>query len=336
MFTDKEQTLPPPPFGKVGWPWDIRLKPLGSSSPEDLPRISIVTPCLNSAPFIEECIRSVLLQGYPNLEFVIVDGGSTDGTVEIISKYQKFLLYWVSEPDKGQSAAINKGMKKCSGQLVNWLNADDILLPGALHALGTAYELAPDTVLLSPVINVDLETSKSWTTHQSLLFADVVRFWVKPTLTYHQPGIFMSSSLWNQVGGLDEDLHICMDYDLYCKIAPFARLRVVDFTTVEFRRHKGQKTAIMQDLLIIEKSQASKKYWDRSGVTAIDKKNHDNAMAQAIGSSVAGRGLNLFDSLSAIGKLCRGTGISPAPVSAYYVLGLIKNIVRPFVPFRRR
>ncbi len=98
-----------------------------------LPRISIVTPSFNQARYLEETIQSVLNQNYPNLQYVIIDGGSTDGSREIISKYEKQISYWVSEPDNGQSNAINKGFKLCDGDLITFQNSDDLYLPNAFE-----------------------------------------------------------------------------------------------------------------------------------------------------------------------------------------------------------
>jgi len=112
--------LPPPPNDRVGWPWTEATPPAGETLPDGRPwpKISIVTPSYNQGQFIEETIRSVLLQGYPNLEYLIIDGGSTDGSVEIIRKYEPWLAYWVSERDGGQSEAINKGFRRATGEIV--------------------------------------------------------------------------------------------------------------------------------------------------------------------------------------------------------------------------
>lgn len=137
MQCPKLSELPPPPPGKTGWPWTEETERLPNTMPDggEWPRISIVTPNYNYGQFIEETIRSVLLQGYPNLEYIVIDGGSTDDSVEIIKKYEPWLSYWVSEKDRGQANAINKGISIATGEWFNWLNSDDILLNNALFLL---------------------------------------------------------------------------------------------------------------------------------------------------------------------------------------------------------
>ena len=129
--------LPPPPSGKTGWPWTQASPQLPDQMPDgaEWPKISIVTPNYNYGRFIEETIRSVLLQGYPNLEYIVIDGNSTDNSVEIIKKYEPWLTYWVSEKDKGQANAINRGINLATGEWFNWINSDDILLQNAFLTL---------------------------------------------------------------------------------------------------------------------------------------------------------------------------------------------------------
>src|SRR5947207_6789592 len=137
MTAPRLDDLPAPPSGRKGWPWtEATPKAPEKSTPNfSWPRISIVTPSFNQGQFIEETIRSVLLQGYPNLEYIIIDGGSTDNTVGVIKKYEPWLAYWVSEKDRGQCDAINKGFARATGDIFAWLCSDDVYAPGALRRI---------------------------------------------------------------------------------------------------------------------------------------------------------------------------------------------------------
>src|ERR1700750_2702693 len=129
--------LPPPPPGKTGWPWTE-----AGRSVEDFadhshwPRITIITPSYNQGHFLEETMRSVLLQGYPDLEYLVIDGGSTDNSVALIRKYEAWLAYWTSEADRGQAHAINKGLERVTGSLWGWINSDDLLNQNSLALVG--------------------------------------------------------------------------------------------------------------------------------------------------------------------------------------------------------
>jgi glycosyltransferase involved in cell wall biosynthesis len=142
--------LPPPPSGKSGWPWtrQNKLLPEKMHDGSEWPRLSIVTPSYNQGKFIEATIRSVLLQGYPNLEYIIIDGGSTDQSVEILKQYEKYLFYWHSKKDRGQADAINQGLEKSSGEIVGWINSDDLYVKGAFSKIVKAFHSYPDYIVV--------------------------------------------------------------------------------------------------------------------------------------------------------------------------------------------
>ena len=142
----------------------------------ELPRISIVTPSYNQGRFIEETIQSVLGQGYPNVEYIIIDGGSTDNTVEIIRKYAKHLTYWVSEPDRGQSHAINKGLARCTGDLFGWINSDDVLMPGALEVVAEAWRRRPGRIISGATSIFDEHGQRSLVRASNQTLRSFVRF----------------------------------------------------------------------------------------------------------------------------------------------------------------
>src|SRR5262245_40759296 len=128
--------LPPPPPEKTRWPWtQSDVQPAPPSESFAWPRVTVVTPSFNQGAFIEETIRSVLLQDYPNLEYLVVDGGSTDSTLEVIKTYEPWIDYWVSERDRGQTHAINKGFSRATGEILAWLNSDDTYEPHAIRTV---------------------------------------------------------------------------------------------------------------------------------------------------------------------------------------------------------
>ncbi|MEM8523656.1 MAG: glycosyltransferase family 2 protein, partial [Bacteroidota bacterium] len=136
--------LPKAKAEQTGWPWTQETDYQLYKSEINYPKISIVTPSFNQSNFLERTIRSVLLQNYPNLEYVIIDGGSNDDSIEIIKKYERWLTYWTSEKDDGQAQAINKGLQHCTGLVFNWLNSDDWYLPNVLEVIGRTFAQHPD------------------------------------------------------------------------------------------------------------------------------------------------------------------------------------------------
>jgi len=241
--------LPPPPPGKTGWPWNEESPAVSEAMADGSPwpRVTIVTPSYNQGQFIEETIRSVLLQGYPNLEYIIMDGGSSDGSVDIIRKYDPWLAYWVSEPDRGQSHAVNKGWERATGEIWAWLNSDDLYLPGAIGRAVEALWNNPGNALVhSDVICID-ETSLCMKPYRSgpidakeLLMGNNGRHILQPTVFIRRV------ALW-AVGGLDESLHMAMDLDLWIKLALSYRLGYLEGQPLAISRYQPlQKTNTMK------------------------------------------------------------------------------------------
>ncbi len=244
--------LPPPPPGKTGWPWTEESSQLPDvmSDGSPWPRISIVTPSFNQGQFIEETIRSVLLQGYPKLEYIVIDGGSTDESVQIIKKYEHWLKYWISEPDRGQSHAINKGLEHCSGDIFNWINSDDLLAPGALHAVAMAWSRTPHVIIAGRVMNFDEEGGENLISPNALSLENFVniRKARESVLTWHQPGTFLPGTGVSRVGGVQEDLKFTMDHFLMIDLLQKYEVVYVPDILARFRLHASSKTLMYGSL----------------------------------------------------------------------------------------
>lgn len=207
--------LPAPPPGRSGWPWDEGPDEFPATDPDGKawPKISIITPSYNQAQYIEETIRSVLLQGYPNLEYFIIDGGSKDHTVEIIRKYEAWLSGWVSERDSGQSEAINKGFSRCDGEIFTWMCSDDLLTKGALKTVASLFIAKPETGAVAGACycQYDDEPEKNivrkvdWKGWELTPYAAAV--W--------QPSCYLRRSLVKRESLVRTDLHYCMDRELW-------------------------------------------------------------------------------------------------------------------------
>jgi glycosyltransferase involved in cell wall biosynthesis len=243
--------LPSPPAGKTGWPWTEESPALPGSTPDgqQWPRITVVTPSFNQGRFIEETMRSVLLQGYPSLEYLVIDGGSTDDSVEIIKRYSPWLTYWVSEKDRGQSHAINKGMSHATGDIVAWLNSDDLYLPSALFRVATAWDKKQTHWLVGKIKageSVDSPEVKTLRLSSSQTFLEIAAFWLvreRNLRSYTQPEVFMSRQAWQAVGGVCEKLFHAMDNHLWAKLSAVGYVPVyLPEEIAFFRVHKLQKT----------------------------------------------------------------------------------------------
>jgi glycosyltransferase involved in cell wall biosynthesis len=180
------------------------------------PRITVVTPSYNQAKYLCATIESILNQDYPNLEYMIVDGGSTDGSVDIIKRYESHLSHWVSEKDGGQSEAINKAFRKSTGRFFNWINSDDILFPGALWRIAETIIKYPDAdMVVGDHAQCDAAGQIIWVSAASSQWSRSPSQWV---MLMGQQSTFVASHSYRRVQGVREDLHISMDMDLYYRV----------------------------------------------------------------------------------------------------------------------
>lgn len=209
-----------------------------------LPLVSVVTPSFNQARFLERTIESVLSQDYPRLEYVVVDGGSTDGSEAIIRKHSSRLAWWVSERDAGQTDAINKGFAHAHGDILAWLNSDDTWMPGAVTSVVQAFLEQPGCGLIYGGANYVDEEDRiigrfpAAQTDYGLLRQGFVHI--------PQQAAFFRADLWRSLGPLDASLYFAMDYDLWVRIAERAQLEYVPQIWANFRLHSAAKT-IMAD-----------------------------------------------------------------------------------------
>lgn len=208
------------------------------------PLVSLVTPSYNQAQFLEQTIRSVLAQDYPAIEYLVIDGGSEDGSVEIINSYAQNLDFWVSEPDRGQAEAINKGLRRARGEILGWLNADDILLPGTVRlAVETFHHNPQAEVFYGHLERIDSDGRRVPT---PTLPKDRITFTKETAIgecLVNQPGSFWRRSAMERVGLLDESLHYGLDYDYWMRMALAGVVfqRVPD-TVAYFRLSASSKT----------------------------------------------------------------------------------------------
>ncbi len=217
---------------------------------ESFPRISVITPSFNQASYLEETICSVLGQNYPNLEYIVIDGGSGDGSKEILERYSHHLSYWCSEPDRGLAHAIQKGAERCTGDIICWVASDDCFLPGALHRVSEYFHAHPDEeVVTGGCYFVDSKGTPCSIGLQRYTMGVPATF--ERFLFYEQDGVAAYSTFWKReafesVGGVDPDLQFAMDFDLFIRLArrrPFGHLP--EFLS-SFRVHSESKSTTSQ------------------------------------------------------------------------------------------
>ena len=295
------EDLPLPPTERTGWPW-TRSKAVRTAFQPDLsaddprwPRISIVTPSYNQGQFLEATIRSVLLQGYPDLEYIIIDGGSNDGSVDVIRKYEKWLSSWISEKDAGQADAVRKGFDRCTGDIAAYLNSDDMYLPGALRRVAARFgqDPVPD-VVYGNLYRID-EFDCVGEEHRQTPFMQ----WgfLCGGFFLHQPSTFWRKNAADRVGGIDPDYVFDLDTDLFHRLAMAnARFSFEHAFLSCFRVHPDSKTSNILDVSRSENEKIREKYLPFA---------HNSLRAMAIRNGAKARRLGWYILQGDLGWLIR-------------------------------
>ena len=225
------------------------------------PTITIVTPSFNQGRFLEEAIVSIISQGYPSLEYFVVDGGSTDGSADIVRKYANRISWWVSENDAGQSDALIKGFSRARSEVLAWINSDDLLEPGALEAVGRAYRDMGCDCLVAGDVTLFSETGKKerLLRPRNLNFEDLIRVWRRRAF-FSQPGVFFPRRAYEKVGGLDANLHYGMDHDLVIRLLKVCPVTYLDRPLARAREHPSSKTCSQSGQCAAECTAVARRY----------------------------------------------------------------------------
>jgi glycosyltransferase involved in cell wall biosynthesis len=231
-----------------------------------LPKITIVTPSYNQGQFLEETICSVLDQKYPNLEYIVMDGGSTDNSVEIIKRYAHRLYYWRSCKDQGQSAAIADGFAMATGEILGWLNSDDMLMPNALINVAKAFLTSSGICAVTgrcvivdqhgKPIGVYIPVIKSWRSMVSfgVGFCQMATFWKK--------------AAYELVGKLDTEMYFSFDADLFIRLRKYGRIEAVSDYIAAYRVHKESKTTNDRPIMRVESCMIKQRYLGMNDIMA--------------------------------------------------------------------
>jgi glycosyltransferase involved in cell wall biosynthesis len=209
------------------------------------PVVSIITPSYNQAEYLEATIESVLSQDYPRLEYIVIDGGSTDGSLDIIKRYSGQLADWLSEPDAGQTEAINKGFNRATGEIYGWLNSDDVYQPGAISEVVDYFKSHPEIGMVYGQANYIDSTGKLVGRFPAAK-TDYTRL-LRGYVHIPQQSAFFRGNLWRMVGPLDPSFYFAMDYDLWVRLAAVTAIDHVERLWANFRIHTDAKTSYAVD-----------------------------------------------------------------------------------------
>src|SRR3972149_3199506 len=233
---------------------------------KQLPKISIVTPSFNQSLYLEQSIQSVLSQGYPNLEYIVIDGGSTDGSTDILRKYNDRITFWISAPDQGQSDALNQGFSRTTGDIIGWLNSDDTYQPGTFTEVANIFTRNGMDIIMSEYFGLMDESGKifSLKKNEYLDHDTLIRFWKTNGMTVNQPSVlFRRELISNMHPVFDVSLCYAMDYDLWLRLSRDRPFHVVPGHWANYRLHQDSKSGTGFDKFVPEWLVVSRRFWGR-------------------------------------------------------------------------
>jgi len=260
-------SLPTPYQHEDAWPW-LAPEARPTSVDTDLsqwPRITVITPSYNQGPYLERTIRSVLMQGYPNLEYLIIDGGSCDGSIDVIRKYEPWIDYWASEPDSGPAEAINKGLRRATGDILAWLNSDDVYHPGAVFAAVRALQAESAGLVCGQcrLVSPDGKLIDTYTPHLPVTSRSLLMMWEYGYATPPQPTVFFRQAVPEKVGLLDEGLHYVFDYEYWLRALGHFGFIFSPDVSADYLVHSESKTGQGWQPFAREIGQILPRYWAR-------------------------------------------------------------------------
>lgn len=261
-------------------------------------KISVIVPSFNQGRFLEETIRSIVTQGWPDLELIVIDGGSTDETLDVLRKHESSIAYWISEPDRGQADAINKGLRRATGDVVTWFGADDLYADGIFAALEPAWCRNPRAIYAAPVANFYSRGRQTLFRPHGLTLANVIQYWQRRSL-WHDPGLFWSRAVIDAVGDIDTTLHYAFDYDYLVRALQHCNVEYLDHVAAGFRLHRHSKSISQTEQMMAETAMVSQRYWsllddvDREG---FERSEHAARVRRGASQLIRGRreGLTLL------------------------------------------
>lgn len=258
-------------------------------------RISVIVASFNQGRFLEETIQSIVSQESPGagfqVELILIDGGSTDETPGIIRSYESSIAHWISEPDRGQADAINKGLRNATGDVVTWFSADDVYAGGIFAALEEAWRRNPRAIYAAPVANFYSRGRQTLLRPRGLSLDNVVQYWRRQSL-WHDPGLFWSRAVIDAVGEVDASLHYAFDYDYLVRALRQFSVEYVDRVAAGFRLHRHSKSISQTERMMAETAAVSQRYWpllkevDREG---FERAEHGARVRRAASQLVRGK-----------------------------------------------